>query len=182
MSDRRTDLELLRATPREAAAFGAFYERHEETILLFLLRRTGDPELAADLTAETFAQALIGCERFRPGPAPAVAWLIGIARNTLAMSRRRGRVEAAARQRLAMQPMILDDDALERLERLDEHGSLTAALDALPPEQRDAVRARVIDEQEYPEIARALLCSEQVVRKRVSRGLSALRTRLEART
>jgi RNA polymerase sigma factor (sigma-70 family) len=180
MSESRTDLELLRATPHEPVAFGVFYARHEKTILLFRLRRTGDPELAADLAAETFAQALVSCDRFSAGPAPPIAWLIGIARNTLAMSRRRGRVEAAARTRLAMEPTMLDDEDLERLERLNSEGLLTTELDALPREQREAIQARVVDEREYREIAQHLRCSEQVVRKRVSRGLSALRKRLEA--
>ena len=39
----------------------------------------GDPELAADLTAETFAAALVSVRRFDPARGPAVAWLLGIA-------------------------------------------------------------------------------------------------------
>ncbi len=182
MDDHRPDAELLAATPGEPAAFGAFYARHEATVLRFLLRQTGDPELAADVAAETFAQALISCERFKPGPAPAVAWLLGIARNVLAMSRRHGRVEASARRRLAMQPVVLDDEAFERIEQLASEGWLADELAALPVEQREAVKARVIDEQEYADIARSLRCSELVVRKRVSRGLSVLRDRFEMRT
>jgi RNA polymerase sigma-70 factor (ECF subfamily) len=55
-------------------------------------------------------------------------------------------------------------------------------LDGLPAEQRDAVRERVLEERDYPEIAARLRCSEQVVRKRVSRGLTALRARMEGET
>lgn len=51
-------------------------------------------------------------------------------------------------------------------------------LDGLPPEQRDAVRARVLDERGYPDIALAAETSESVIRKRVSRGLAGLRERL----
>ncbi len=77
MIDPRTDADLLAATATDPEAFGEFYERHEDFVLLFLLRRTRDPELAADLTAETFAQALCSASRFRPGPTPAIAWLVG---------------------------------------------------------------------------------------------------------
>jgi RNA polymerase sigma factor (sigma-70 family) len=52
------------------------------------------------------------------------------------------------------------------------------ALGALPDEQQHAIAARVVDEREYPEIARELQCSEALVRQRVSRGLRTLRTRL----
>jgi len=176
--DRRPDEALLAATPREPAAFGAFYARHEDAVLLFFLRRTRSPELAADLAAETFAAALVAAGRFRPGPAPAAAWLFGIARHTLAMSARRGQVERRARQRLGLPPLLLDDEALERVAAVEDDGRALEALAGLPAEQRRAVEARVLQERDYAEIARELRCSEAVVRQRVSRGLRTLRSHL----
>src|SRR5215218_6492452 len=73
---RLSDEELLDASRREPAAFGVFYERHEERILRYFLARVGDAEVAADLTAETFAAALAGAHRFRARKGPAVAWLL----------------------------------------------------------------------------------------------------------
>ena len=52
------------------------------------------------------------------------------------------------------------------------------ALAALPAAQRQAVEEHVLRDRDYPEIAGELQCSEALVRKRVSRGLRALRTRL----
>jgi DNA-directed RNA polymerase specialized sigma24 family protein len=52
-------------------------------------------------------------------------------------------------------------------------------LGGLPPHAREAVRARVVEERDYPDIARDLRCSEAIVRKRVSRGLKALRNQME---
>ena len=102
------DETLLEKTRREPGAFGAFYRRYEDRMLSYFLARVGDPEVAADLTAETFAAALVSAHRFRPRRAtPAAAWLFGIARNTLAMSRRQGRVEARARRRLGMARLVL---------------------------------------------------------------------------
>jgi RNA polymerase sigma factor (sigma-70 family) len=171
------DETLLAQARSEPAAFGAFYRRHEDRMLSYFLARVGDPEVAADLTAETFAAALASAHRFRPRKEPAAAWLFGIAGNTLAMSRRRGRVEARARQRLGMAPLELSDEAIERIAELD-HVALTLVND-LPADQQEAVRARVIDERDYADIAKDMRCSEAVVRKRVSRGLRAMRTHLE---
>ena len=53
-----TDEELL--TSGAPAAFEEFYGRHVEAVLGFFARRTRDAELAADLTAEGFARALVG--------------------------------------------------------------------------------------------------------------------------
>jgi RNA polymerase sigma factor (sigma-70 family) len=178
--DRAPDEELLGAARREPAAFGAFYRRYEERVLRYFLSRVGDAEVAADLAAETFAAALVSAPRFRRRrPEPAVAWLFGIARNTLAMSRRRGRVEARARRRLGMPELVLTDEVVERIERIG--GEALELVDGLPPDQREAVRARVVDERDYADIAKDLRCSEAVVRKRVSRGLAAMKERMEER-
>ena len=58
------DIELIVLSWDEPEAFGAVYERHAETLLGFFARRTLDPEAAAELTAETFAQAFVFRRRF----------------------------------------------------------------------------------------------------------------------
>ncbi len=178
MVDPRTDEELLAAVDGEPEAFGVFYRRHVRPLLGYLVRRAGDAELAADLCAETFAAALDGLHRFDPERGPAVAWLYGIARRLLSHAGRRGVVEDRARRRLGMAPLELTDAALERIEAAASEVA-TAALDALPADQREAVRARILDERDYADIARSTRTSEAVVRKRVSRGLAGLRARMK---
>jgi RNA polymerase sigma factor (sigma-70 family) len=179
-----SDAELLQRTRADAEAFAVFYERWEGPILAWLQRRTHDPELAVDLCGEVFASALGAADRFiGAGSGSAAAWLFTIARNTLLSSIRRGRVEEQARRRLATwEPIELQDVDLDAIAALDGDGpALMAALEQLPARQRDAVRARVLDERPYEEIAEQLACSEMVVRKTVSRGLKALRDRMEDR-
>ena len=53
--------------------FTAFYRRHVRPLLAYFHRRTADAELAADLTAETFAAALDGAHRFKPERVEAIA-------------------------------------------------------------------------------------------------------------
>ena len=139
------------------------------------MRRTGDGELAADLTAGTFAAALASRRRFDPAKGPAIGWLYGIARTL-----EHGRVEDRARRRLGMAPLVLDDEAIEVVVTTD--GDVVQLLQRLPADQRDAIEARVLDEQEYEQIAAATHTSEAVIRKRVSRGLASLRRKLEGPT
>jgi len=180
MSQReRSDDELLAA--RDADAFEAFYCRHVETVLGFFARRTRDPELAADLTAETFAAALADRRRYRPEAGAAVAWLFGIAMHKLADAQRRGYAERRACRRLGLERIALTDDDIARIEALGASTSATALLELIPEDQRAAVRARVIDERGYGEIAAAEHTSEAVIRKRVSRGLAAVRQRIGSR-
>jgi RNA polymerase sigma-70 factor (ECF subfamily) len=157
-----------------------FYRRHIATVLAYLLRETRDREIAADLAAEVFAAVLLAAGRYVPEGDSAAPWVIGIARNKLLMSLRRGRVEARARHRLGFQAVVLDDDDLDRMERLalSGGGRLVQLVETLPEDERVAVRSRVLDERPYREIARELRCSELVVRKRVSRGLARMREQL----
>jgi RNA polymerase sigma factor (sigma-70 family) len=183
--DDRSDEELLKATHSDPEAFGAFYHRHERAMLVYHLRRTGSAELAADLTAEVFAAALGSSRRFRPGTTPAAAWLYGIAKNKLAASRSRGRVEEGARRRLSVEPLVLTDEAIERVEELADAERQAEVigdlLEGLPADQGEAVRLRVLEERDYEEIAYELECSQAVVRQRVSRALHSLRRDLHGK-
>jgi RNA polymerase sigma-70 factor (ECF subfamily) len=170
-----SDEALLLAARRDAEAFGEFYRRHARPLAGFLVRRTGDAETAADLLAETFAAALSGLDRFDPARGDAVAWLYGIARHQLARRARRGSVEDRARRRLRMERLELSDADLRSVEACDD---ATVALEGLPPDQRAAVHARVVQEQDYAAIAAASGSTEPAVRQRVSRGLATLRARL----
>jgi RNA polymerase sigma factor (sigma-70 family) len=181
--DSRSDEDLLAAARSEPDAFAVLYRRHVGPLLAYFVRRTRDAELAADLTAETFAAALDGAHRFRPERGPAAGWLYGIARRQLFHAARRGAVEDRARRRLGMARLSLTDEALERVEALAAADASAAmlrdGLAELPADQREAILARVLDEREYADIASAARTSESVVRQRVSRGLAGLRSRLE---
>jgi RNA polymerase sigma factor (sigma-70 family) len=182
LSSQSTDEELLAASASgDEQAFAVFFDRHIAGITAFFHRRVSEPEVAFDLAGETFAAVVVGLARFDQARGPATGWLYGIARNKLLESMRRGRVEASARLKLALDPQTLDDEDLRRVEELASVGqsSVTDLLDTLPADQRDAVHARVIEERSYSEIAGSLGCSEMVVRQRVHRGLVGLRAHLE---
>jgi RNA polymerase sigma-70 factor (ECF subfamily) len=170
-----TDDALL--TSGDLEDFGRFYDRYVRTLLGFFQRRTGNPEVAADLTAETFAAALIARSRYRPQPAGAGAWLFAIAHRKLVDYHRRGRAEERMRVRLGMEPVPLDSEDAELIRLLGEEVA-TQMVDDLQEDQRDAIRAHVLQDQGYAEIASSRELSESTVRKRVSRGLQVLRDRV----
>lgn len=177
-----SDAELLAAIAgRDREACSVFYRRHLPRVVAFLLRATGDPDASADLTAEVFASVIVSAGRYRPQTETAGPWLVGIARNVLGSSRRHGRVQDKVRRRLAFEPIELDDGDRESTEALAARGRgrVMELVEGLPASERDAVKARVLGERSYPEIASELQCSELVVRKRVSRGLARVRRTLE---
>jgi RNA polymerase sigma factor (sigma-70 family) len=121
-------------------------------------------------------------DRTRRLPDAPLAWLFSIAHRKLIDSYRRGRVEETARRRLSLERLVLAEEDIECVHATA--GSTDVALELarqLPRDQYDALRARVLDERGYAEIARDLDCSEAVVRMRVSRALKTLRHRMEPR-
>jgi RNA polymerase sigma factor (sigma-70 family) len=173
----RSDAELLLDARTRSEPFGVFYERHFASVLAFFRRRVHGPEEAFDLAAETFAAALAAVPRFQPGPEPPKAWLFAIARHKLYEAFRSGRIQDEARRALAMHPIQLDDGAIEILE-VTASAPAIELLETLAPDQREAIEAHHLEERGYADIAAELHCSESVVRKRVSRGLAALRAQL----
>jgi RNA polymerase sigma-70 factor (ECF subfamily) len=145
-----------------------------------------EPEVAVDLTAETFAVALRSWGTLCPlGPEQRRAWLFTVARRLYGRYARRARVERRAVERLGIQVPPVHRDDLALIEERCGLGELRAALGLelarLSNEQREALRLRVVEERPYDEVARRLGVSEQTARARVSRGLRALTAALEPR-
>src|ERR1700749_3216861 len=136
---------------------------------MFLVRRTADAEVALDLWAETFAQAVAGQSRFRGSTdAEAAAWLYSIARHQLALYFRRGTAERPAMERLGLNRPRADNELhaeIEQRAQLDVlRCELKVALATLSDPVREAVRLRVVEERPYPDIARSLRITEQAGR------------------
>jgi RNA polymerase sigma-70 factor, ECF subfamily len=173
--DERTDSELLIASRGDAEAFTELYRRHAEDLLRYFARRTLDPETAAELTSETFAEAFASRMSYVDEGVNGVAWIYGIARHRLGRFFRSGRVDAAARRKLGMPERDLPPEDYERIEDLIDFApireALVDALAGLNASQRDAMQLRVVDGLPYPEVAKRLSCSQDNARQRVSRGL-----------
>lgn len=169
-----SDAELLRAAESDPAAFGALYERHAFRVYTWCRRRL--EWAASDLTAETFAQAWLSRGRFRDErDGSAVPWLLGIARNVLRETIRLDRVETRARERLCLPIDLSSEDGYAAVEeRLSPRATLSAALDQLPPHEREAVELRVIGDLPYDEVAERLAIQPAAARLRVSRALRRL--------
>jgi RNA polymerase sigma-70 factor, ECF subfamily len=182
----RSDAELIVASRSDPHAFRELYARWADTLIAYFYRRVRDPEVAADLLAETFAAAYERRGRFSDVGKPGGAWLYGIARRELSHYFRRSRVQLDAVRRLGIEVPVLDQEsvaAIEALEAVDaDHARLTDAIARLSVNERDAVQLRVVSELEYSEIATRLCCSEAAARTRVHRGLARLNELMEARS
>lgn len=184
IESQTTDAELLRRSARRPDAFVEVCERHAYGLRAWLRRQTSDEDVAADLLAETLAEAWRVRRRFKdPGSGSAQPWLFGIAQNLLRAYWRQGTVEARARGRLGIaEGQRISDPHAEvdgRLVAEAQRPALSAAAAELPFDQRQALALRVVDERGYEEIANELGISPTTARTRVFRALRAMRAHLE---
>ena len=181
-SDRRSDADLLATTRLEPEAFGVFYHRHFDNIISYFWHRTRDRDVAADLTAETFAAALAGIVRFAPARGSASQWLYGIAANLLKKFWRRQKASDKARRRLEMSTPATPMSGWDSIETADarlDGERLANALERVPVKNRQAVQLRIVEQLEYDQIAERLSCSPGAARVRVLRGLKRLQSEFD---
>ena len=169
----RPDADLL-GRGADGGAFAELYRRHAGAIHAWVQRRV--EWAAADLTAETFAQAWLSRRRFRDErDGSALPWLLGIARNVLRDSARRDRIETRAREKLGLPLDLAAEDGYARVEaRLSPRRALADAVRGLPEHERHALELRVLDGLPYPEVAERLAIRPAAARLRVSRALRRL--------
>jgi RNA polymerase sigma-70 factor (ECF subfamily) len=173
----KTDSQLLRKARGNPDAFQEFYRRHCVRLNAWLRGQTGDAEVAAELTAETFAQALLSLKRFRGTGDDGSRWLFGIARNLRADYFRKRRVERGALDQLQIEvsTFLPEPDAFEAMTQEDLGPDLLDAIDRLPEHERQALLLKVVSKLSYTEVASQLDCSENAARIRVFKALRSLR-------
>jgi RNA polymerase sigma-70 factor, ECF subfamily len=160
------------------------YERYARVLLVFFQRRVDDPEIAVDLMSDTFTIALERSPQFRGSTDDQLSgWLWSIAQSVLREHERRDESARRGARRLGRERRALTDREIERIEELAASEQLREAvnrsLDRLPPEQREAVRLRVVEGMSYAQIAARLGLTPSGTRTRVTRAMRNLRGMIE---
>ncbi|OIK28378.1 sigma-70 family RNA polymerase sigma factor [Streptomyces malaysiense] len=141
-------------------------------VLRYVTYLSGDPQLAHDLTQDTFARAFGSLHRYE-GRASARTWLLSIARRAVADSLRR----AAVRPRIAdtVDWRTAVEGAQPRgLPGFDDGIALLDLLETLPDERREAFLLTQVVGLSYEEAAGFAGCPVGTVRSRVSRARAGL--------
>jgi RNA polymerase sigma-70 factor (ECF subfamily) len=181
---RPTDHALVEAARLgSVAAFEELVARYDTPIRAYLTRLTGDPELAADLTQETFLDVYRSRANL-PSDRPFAAWLFQTAHyNLLPVRRRQALRRFTSLDWLSAQVHTIIP-ALQRPD--DTRGShdrdlIQRVLDQLRPPLRDALVLYTIGGFPSEEVARILGISPGAARKRISRAAEEFRRRYHER-
>jgi RNA polymerase sigma-70 factor (ECF subfamily) len=167
---RASDADLIVRSLTEPGLFTAVFDRHSAEILRYVYARLG-PDLAEDVTAETFLAAFQCRGRYDGAWSDARPWLYGIAMRQISRHRR-----AEARRLRLLRSAPPDGPAEDHSDRAAERVTaqqlgprLAAALAALPQQDRDLLLLVAWAELSYAEAAAVLGATTSAVKARLHR-------------
>ncbi len=173
-------------------AYAVLYKRHYQTIYSYACEWTSNTTRAHDTTQEVFLKMMTHIKtnrlaefRASDGEPTARAWLLRVARNKLVDDYRKSQWERLASAQdddpLSAQIETADDSPHpdEVAIQADELALLHTALAQLPPNFRQAVQLRIIDDLDMYEAAGVQGTSASTLRTRNYRGLQLLKGILE---
>jgi RNA polymerase sigma factor (sigma-70 family) len=161
-----------------ATEFERLYRANVDAVTAYFARRTADPQLVADLTADTFVAVITGFASFDPRKGTARAWLFGIAGHVYAAHCQAYSHQQHKLRRLAGRRELDQDQMEELLERVDAERAgrgLLAELARLPERDRAVIDLVDIAGLRPQEAATALGLTPGTVRMRLMRARGRLR-------
>ncbi len=186
LSDEKLMQRYLEGQPQ---AFQVLLQRHGSKVYNFIVRQTGDRQLAEDLVQDTFLRVVHRAESFR-GQSKFTTWVFSIARNLCIDHARRMQHR---RHRRLDAPLRKGDDGTATLLDKVSHGGpgpdrraaderfrlrLEEAMEALPDEQREVFVMRQLRGLKFADIAEIVKVPENTVKSRMRYALGTLRQHL----
>jgi RNA polymerase sigma-70 factor (ECF subfamily) len=179
MNDGAAEAELLlKAARGDEAAFLLLYERHRTVVFRFACRMLGRPELAEDVTQECFLSILRRPEAFQPQRAALRTYLCAIARHLAFRQLRKMGQETTVEE----PPEPRSDegarpagDPLDEMIAAEAATAVRAAVERLPPLQREAVVLFEYQEMSLADIAAVCETDVGTIKSRLHRARERLR-------
>jgi RNA polymerase sigma-70 factor (ECF subfamily) len=163
---------------RALAQFEAVYRANVSGVTSFFARRCREPQEVADLTSETFVQAIGSLESFDPRRGTPRAWLFGIARHVYAQHRKSAAFARSGVVALAARRPLGEDEIEELAARIDAERvgrELIAELQGLPERERVALELVDVASLTTREAASVLGIAPGALRARLFRARRRLR-------
>jgi RNA polymerase sigma-70 factor, ECF subfamily len=160
------------------AEFEVLYRANVAAVTAFFARRSADPQAVADLTADTFVEAITSFASFDSGRGTPRAWVFGIARRVYAAHCQAHSQQRRKVARLAGRRDLAPDEAGELIDRIDAERAgraLVAGLTTLGAADRAVVELVDLAGLRPSEAAGVLGVAPGTLRMRLMRGRARLR-------
>ena len=147
-------------------------------VTAYFARRSAEPQTVADLTADTFVQAITSFATFDPRKGTPRAWVFGIARRIYAAHCQAHNQQRSRVERLAGRRELAPDEIGDLIDRIDAERAgraLVTGLTTLPAADRAVVELVDLAGLEPREAARVLGVAPGTLRMRLMRARARLR-------
>lgn len=168
--DGLSDADIIQQSLQDPGRFAGIFERHADEIARYAMARV-PPDVAEDVTAETFLAAFRRRHHYDSARADARPWLYGIAIRQIGRHRR---AERRFRQAIARYP--IEDATADISDRTTEQVNaellrprIAEVLSALPQRDRELLLLIAWTDLTYEESAQALGVTVSAVRARLHR-------------
>jgi len=164
----------------DQAALGEVYDQYSSFVFGLARRVIGDPRAAEDVSQEVFLHLWEHPEVFDPARGSLRTWLGTLTHRRSVDYVRREEARRRRGQREASRRPVSIPDVDEMAMALVTAERVRAALDVLPPEQREAIDLAYFGGRTYREVAEALGIPEGTAKSRLRLGLRRVAEALEA--
>lgn len=159
------------------AAMEVLVRRHYRNIFAYVYRKTGEYHAACDLTQDIFMAMLKALPRYREKER-FDRWLLVIAVNRCRDYHRSRGARTGREGRMPPDLPDLGHNVWELFSKKAERERVKAALEQLPPLQKEVILLRFYHDLKIREIARITQAGEATVKSRLREGLSKLKSLL----
>jgi RNA polymerase sigma-70 factor, ECF subfamily len=187
--NRESDRQMIKDALSGDPGFESLVRAHEQMVYRVAFRFLNNETDASDVTQEVFIRVHRSLSKFR-GDSSLSTWIYAItsnlSRNAIRSRKNRAKVQVLAPNekeegtpfwdRVADNRGIL---ASRNAESADLNGAIQKALQDLPPDYREAVILRDMEDLDYEEIATVLKTAAGTVKSRIARGRALLREKLK---
>lgn len=173
------EAEMILRAKENIREFAPLYDRYVERIYRYVYRRVSDHDVAEDLTAQTFQQAMGALQSYEWRGVPFSAWLYRIAGNLIIRYRQTSGREVTMEyvERLIDQRGSFDDP-LESIIQQSSSELLHRAVQRLSPDQQRALMLKYARGLKNQEVGLLMNRTEGGVKQLVHRAIIALRKSL----
>lgn len=179
-SDTGPDLAGLMAAvgaDRDRQAFGVLFMHFAPRVKAYLLRSGSSDQLAEELAQETLLRVWRKAHQFNPSIASPSTWVFRIARNIRIDALRRDHRPEIDPEDPALAPER-DASADQQIEAAQQREKIRAAVDMLPPEQKQAILMSFFEDKPHSEIAEQLGLPLGTVKSRIRLAFARVRKTL----
>jgi RNA polymerase sigma-70 factor (ECF subfamily) len=187
---READRQMIQEALSGDPGFEQLVKTYEQMVYRVAYRFLNNETDASDVSQEVFIRVHRSLSQFR-GDSALSSWIYAItanlSRNAIRSQKNRAKVQVPAPQtgeddRRTFWDKVADKKAVSssrKLESGDMNKAIQAALANLPPEFREAVILRDLEDLEYQDIAKLLKTGAGTVKSRIARGRALLREQLK---